>query len=303
MESPVRGEFHLLPVILIIIILILVFAMVAKMISEHITFVTKQYVLTSAKFEHLKEEIKIVFLSDLHNRDYGENNVHILEAVREENPDLILVGGDMVVAKAKKGYDHALELMKQLPQICPVYACNGNHEQRMKEKPEVYGDFEPYREQIVNAGVHLLENEVDYIHLKGINIKISGLELPLSYYIKKNRKNITRRTIKSYVGMADERGYQILLTHYPQPYGMYKSWGADLVMAGHLHGGVVRIPGWRGLISPQGEFFPKYSGELTKEGKNTIVVSRGLGNHTPPIRLFNKAEIVVLTLTRQTSLG
>jgi len=299
MEVPVKGEFHLLPVILIIIILIVVFSMIAKMIIEHLTFVTTQYVLTSAKFEHLREDVKIVFLSDLHNRNYGENNSQILEAIRDEEPDLILVGGDMVVAKVQKGYDHALELMKRLPQICPVYACNGNHEQRMKENPEVYGDFEPYREQIVKAGVHLLENEVDYIHLKGMNIKLSGLELPLSYYLKKNRKNITRRTIKSYVGMSDERGYQILLTHYPQPFSMYKSWGADLVLAGHLHGGVIRIPRWRGLISPHGEFFPKYSGELTKEGKNAIVVSRGLGSHTPSIRLFNKAEIVVLTLTKQ----
>ena len=297
MESSVREGVPLLPTLLIIVILIVIFSVLFKMISEHFTFVVTQYRITSPKFENLKEEIRIVFLSDLHNRKYGENNKHLVDAIKEEEPDLIFVGGDMVLAKYRKGVNHALELMIQLPQIAPTYACNGNHEQRMKDKPEEYGDFEPYKSQLVKAGVRLLENDVEYIFVKGINIRISGLELPVSYYLKKNRKNITRRTIKSYVGMAEDRGYQILLTHYPQPYRMYKSWGADLVLAGHLHGGMVRIPKWRGVLSPQWEWFPKYSGELTKDKKHAIVVSRGLGNHTIPIRLFNKAEIVVLTLT------
>jgi predicted MPP superfamily phosphohydrolase len=186
--------------------------------------------------------------------------------------------------------------MEQLPQIAPVYACNGNHEQRMKDKPKIYGDFAPYKERLLSSGIKLLENEVDYFFINGINIKISGLELPIPYYFRRKRKNITRRTIKSHIGVADDIGYQILLTHYPQPYSMYKTWGADLVLAGHLHGGMVRIPKWRGILSPQWEWFPKYSGELTKDKNQTIVVSRGLGNHTVPIRLFNKAELVIITL-------
>lgn len=269
------------------------------MISEHLIFVITKYRITSPKFENLRKEIRIVFLSDLHNRAYGENNENLVHAIKEEEPDMILVGGDMVLAKYKQGFNHALELMEQLPQIAPTYACNGNHEQRMKNNPEKYGDFAPYKDQLLKAGVRLLENEIEYIFINGINIKISGLELPIDFYIKKNRKNITRRIMKSYVGVAEERGYQILLTHYPEPYKMYKTWGADLVLAGHLHGGVVRIPGWRGLLTPQLEWFPRYSGELTEDKKHAIVVSRGIGNHTIPIRLFNKAEIVVLTLARE----
>ena len=299
MEASAREGIHLLPIILIIVSLIVIFSIIFKMISEHLTFVITHYRVTSSKFGNMTDEIKIAFLSDLHNRSYGENNQYLIEAIKEESPDLILIGGDMVLAKYKKGSQNALELMKQLPQIAPVYACNGNHEQRMKDKPESYGDFELYKKQLIDVGVVLLENEVEYVFINGINIKISGLELPLSYYLnRRNRRNITRRTMKSYVGMAEEIGYQILLTHYPQPYKMYKSWGADLVLAGHLHGGMVRIPGWRGLLSPQWEWFPKYSGELTKDGNNTIIVSRGLGNHTVPVRLFNKAEIVMVTLTK-----
>ena len=299
MEASAREGIHLLPIILIIVSLILIFSIIFKMISEHLTFVITHYEVTSSKFENMKDEVRIAFVSDLHNRSYGESNQYLIDAIKEEKPDLILVGGDMVLAKFKKGFQHALEFMEQLPQIAPVYACNGNHEQRMKDKPEVYGDFEPYKNQLLKAGVILLENEVEYIFINGINIKISGLELPISYYLnRKNRRKITRRTMKSYVGVAEESGYQILLTHYPQPYKMYKSWGADLVLAGHLHGGMVRIPGWRGLLSPQWEWFPKYSGELTRDGNNTIIVSKGLGNHTVPVRLFNKAEIVMITLKK-----
>ena len=299
MEASAREGIHLLPIILIIVSLIVIFSIIFKMISEHLTFVTTHYTVSSPKFENMKDEIRIAFLCDLHNRLYGERNHYLIDAIKEENPNLILIGGDMVLAKYKKGFQHALEFMEQLPQIAPVYACNGNHEQRMKDNPEEYGDFDSYREQLVKAGVVFLENEVEYTFINGINIKISGLELPASYYLKKkNRRNITRRTMKSYVGMAEEKGYQLLLTHYPQPYNMYKSWGADLVLAGHLHGGMVRIPKWRGLLSPQWEWFPKYSGELTKDGNNTIIVSRGLGNHTVPVRLFNKAEIVIVTLKK-----
>ncbi len=74
----------------------------------------------------------------------------------------------------------------------------------------------------------------------------------------------------------------------------YLSWGADLVLSGHLHGGIVRIPGFRGVISPGFELFPKYSGGCCREGSQTAVVSRGLGSHTIPVRLFNEAELIVL---------
>jgi predicted MPP superfamily phosphohydrolase len=299
MEVSAREGIHIIPTILIIVVLIIIFSMIFKMISEHLIFVITRYTVNSPKFENLNEEIRIALLCDLHNKSYGENNKSLVDAIKEEKPDLILVAGDMVLAKYKKGYEHALELMEQLPQIAPVYACNGNHEQRMKDRPEVYGDFTPYKEHLLESGITFLENEVEHIFINGLNIKISGLELPILNYVRKRRKKITRKTIKTHIGVADDMGYQILLTHYPQPYNMYKTWGADLVLAGHLHGGMVRIPKWRGVLSPQWEWFPKYSGELTKEKNHAIIVSRGLGNHTVPIRLFNKAEVVIITLEKE----
>ena len=76
----------------------------------------------------------------------------------------------------------------------------------------------------------------------------------------------------------------------------YLSWGADLILSGHLHGGLVRIPVLGGIVTPQGFLFPKYSGEMTREGDQTVIVSRGLGSHTLNIRLFNVPELISVTL-------
>ena len=284
--------------VFIIIISLLALLLMLKSIREHLNFVTTRYALASSKLSNLKAELKIVFLSDLHNRCFKEKNENLIKAIKAENPDLILVGGDIVVSKLQKGYENALDMLKELPKLCPTYAVNGNHEQRMKEYPEKYGDFTPYKEELIKSGLKLLENDSDYIFIKGANIKISGLEIPLSFKKEKPRKKLTRKTIKTFIGPADDKNFQILLTHYPKHFPMYKSWGADLVLAGHLHGGLIRIPGWRGVISPDGELFPKYSGEMTTDGNRSIIVSRGLGSHTIPIRCFNHPEIVVLTLTK-----
>ena len=70
--------------------------------------------------------------------------------------------------------------------------------------------------------------------------------------------------------------------------------GADLILSGHLHGGLVRCPGIGAVVTPQGFLFPKYSGEMRREGEQTIVVSRGLGSHTINIRLFNMPEVIAI---------
>ena len=90
--------------------------------------------------------------------------------------------------------------------------------------------------------------------------------------------------------------YSEIARHNPAYMDAYLEWGADLVLSGHLHGGLVRIPGLGGIVTPQGFFFPKYSGEMTREGEQTVIVSRGLGSHTLNIRLFNVPELISIHL-------
>lgn len=249
------------------------------------------------KVPGLKEEKTVVFLSDLHNHEYGNKNEGLLKAIRKEQPDLILVGGDMLVSKSGHSFQVAYEFVKYLPDICPVYCANGNHEQRMKIHPERYDiSYAKYQEQLIKDGVHFLENDSAYLYYEKINVKITGLEIPLRCYTHFRKENMETQEIVDRIGEKEAGVFEILLAHNPSYMKHYLERGADLILCGHLHGGIVRIPGVAGAISPSFEIFPRYSGDHYRKADTDIVVSKGLGTHTFNIRLFNPAEIVVLKL-------
>lgn len=285
---------------------VLAILIIAEIFRELHTFKVTRYTVRSGKFSADGKELRIVFLSDLHNREYGSANERLYKAVRGERPDLILIGGDMLVGKDGVPFDPALQFVKSLPKICPVYYANGNHEQRMKEEPEFYAQsYTDYKTALEHAGIIFLENECGTAEAEGSMLKICGLELPLETYRKLQRTSVTVEDIERILGRITDhadrdkgrkRCFCILMAHNPVYMEAYKEWGADLILCGHLHGGIVRLPGLGGVLSPQISLFPRYSGELTTDGEQTAVVSRGLGTHTVNIRLFNTPEIVSITL-------
>ncbi len=127
-------------------------------------------------------------------------------------------------------------------------------------------------------------------------LRITGLEIPLECYSHFKRVPMPEGTMEERIGKAKKEDYEILMAHNPAYMKEYLAWGADLVLSGHLHGGIVRFPGGVGAISPAFSLFPKYSGDHYREGSKDIVVSKGLGVHTICVRLFNPAEVVVLEL-------
>lgn len=271
---------------------------IAESFREQLNFKVTRYSIQTPKMNRDAEPKKIVFLSDLHNHEYGKRNNRLMQAMIKEKPDLILIGGDMLMGKEGVSPEPAWKLIRQLPRIAPVYYANGNHEQRMKEHPEKYGKtFSVYKRELEEAGIHFLENESVIPELEGCPMRITGLELPSYTYAKMKKMTVLKENVEDMIGTYNPEYFQVLLAHNPTYYKAYKAWGADLVLAGHLHGGMARIPGWRGVITPQAFLFPKYSGEMTKEGGQTIVVSRGLGSHTVPLRLFNPPEVVVLNIS------
>ena len=160
-------------------------AVVIEIYREIHYFRVTRYSLSLKKLRHLEKEIRIIFLSDLHNKVYGQDNDVLLRAIRREEPDLILIGGDMLVGKAGVTRQPAYDFVRQLPEICPVFYANGNHEQRMKEMPEKYDySYRDYRERLKQSGIIFLENESRRIMIHGLKLNVSGLELPLTSYEK-----------------------------------------------------------------------------------------------------------------------
>ena len=144
------------------------------------------------------------------------------------------------------------------------------------------------------AGVVLLENES--VLLPETGIRIFGVEIDMDYY-KKLRKSVMKVSyLNSLLGRPCADEYNILLAHNPDYFQAYAGWGADLVLSGHVHGGIMRLPVLGGVLSPALRLFPRYDGGLYEEGKSKMVLGRGLGTHTLPIRVFNPGELIVVRL-------
>lgn len=286
----------MIKIILIIVAAFIVYCLI-EMIRELRDFRVTKYRICSQKLNGIKREKKIIFLSDLHNRMYGEENERLLESIRNQHPDLILIGGDMLVRKDGNSYDKTVHFLAKLPGICPVYCANGNHEQKLKELPDKYEQsYEEYKKALTASGIHMLENASETVKLDEVPVKLSGLEIPLGAYARFGKKELSLKEITDRIGEHGD-DYQILLAHHPGYMKEYLAYGADLILGGHYHGCVVQLPGIGGVISTNFTLFPKYSGGIYPEGEQTAVVSRGLGTHSVPVRLWNWPELIVLELS------
>ena len=286
----------MIKIILIIVAVFIVYCLI-EMIRELRDFRVTKYRICSQKLNGIKREKKIIFLSDLHNRRYGEENERLLESIRNQHPDLILIGGDMLVRKDGNSYDKTVHFLAKLPGICPVYCANGNHEQKLKELPDKYEQsYEEYKKALTASGIHMLENASETVKLEEVPVKLSGLEIPLGAYARFGKKELSLKEITDRIGEHGD-DYQILLAHHPGYMKEYLTYGADLILGGHYHGCVVQLPWIGGVISTNFTLFPKYSGGIYQEGEQTAVVSRGLGTHSVPLRLWNWPELIVLELS------
>ena len=286
----------MIKIILIIVAVFIVYCLI-EMIRELRDFRVTKYRICSQKLNGIKREKKIIFLSDLHNRMYGEENERLLKSIRNQHPDLILIGGDMLVRKDGNSYDKTVHFLAKLPGICPVYCANGNHEQKLKELPDKYEQsYEEYKKALTASGIHMLENASETVKLDEVPVKLSGLEISLGAYARFGKKELSLKEITDRIGEHGD-DYQILLAHHPGYMKEYLAYGADLILGGHYHGCVVQLPGIGGVISTNFTLFPKYSGGIYQEGEQTAVVSRGLGTHSVPLRLWNWPELIVLELS------
>ena len=244
---------------------------------------TEYYTVVSEK---LREDRTIVLLADLHGCHHGRENEKLLAEIKKEAPDIICIAGDMTV-KNGKHTGEMISLLAKLKEISPVFYAPGNHEIRMPE-------YEAYRDKLRQRGICYLENESV---LFGEDIQITGLDLPEYWYHKCwQRRRMTREILEEQTEPLAGEYFSLLLAHNPEYFPQYAKWGADLVLSGHLHGGIARLPLFGGVISPSLRLFPRYdAGEFEMEGSR-MIISRGLGLHHIKLRFFNSPEISVIKL-------
>lgn len=259
------------------------------------------YEIKSAKLPESFDGTCIVFISDLHEACFGTGNRILLEKIHEIRPDYIMTSGDLVTAGRELSGEAALSLLLKLVASYEVYYANGNHEKKRLVDPETRDRFtSEYYNKASQAGVHFLNNQSIWLKRKENRIRLTGLDLDLEYYKKLwHCINLEQNDLEKMLGAGRVPEFSILLAHNPKYFIQYAQWGADLVLSGHVHGGILVFPGVGGLISPDFHLFPKYDSGLFKEKSAQMVLSRGLGMHTIKIRFRNKPELSVIHLKRQ----
>lgn len=277
--------------ILITVLAVIILIFLWIMIYDGNRFVVREHLFCDAR---IRRDCRAVVLADLHNKKYGRDNGQLIQAIRELAPDMILVAGDLLTAKPGESLDTALGVLECLSRDYPIYYGNGNHEQRIKLYPAVYGDMaERYAAGLGELGIEPLVNA--HVQLMDYGIRIYGVEIDKRYYKRFGVQPMEETYLETLLGRVDKDFYNILLAHNPDYFPQYAKWGAKLVLSGHVHGGMVRVPFvGKGVASPNIRFFPKYDGGRFDEEGSTMLVSRGLGMHTIPVRLFNPGEILLL---------
>lgn len=255
-------------------------------------FVTVEYEVVSDK---IADDCRFVLLSDLHNKSYGQDNRRLIEEIDRISPDGILAAGDMLTAVKGQPFDHAVSLMEQLAARYPVYFGMGNHEYRLALYPDQYGDmYDRYMDGLKQAGIEPLINQTTY--LPSYHIAVCGAQIDRRYYKRFRKVPMSREYLPGILGEPRRDACQILIAHNPLYFEEYAAWGADVVVSGHVHGGIMRLPVLGGVLSPNLSLFPKYDGGRFEQGRNVMILSRGLGTHTVPLRIFNPGELVVINL-------
>lgn len=243
----------------------------------------------------LKKGCRFVMISDLHNKVYGKNNEKVINAVKKANPDFVVIAGDQITSHAKESIEPGVNLVKELSRHYKIYYALGNHETKLKMYPERFGDmYNKLVKEVTNPNVKLLVDESCI--LPEYSICLTGLELERAYFARFKKKEMEKGHIEKHIGKVQPQYCNVLIAHNPDYFEEYAAWGADFVLSGHVHGGIMRLPVLGGVIAPSYKLFPKYDGGIFHEGKSTMLLGRGMGAHTLPFRFFNPAELHVVTL-------
>lgn len=248
------------------------------------------YTISSRGLPDAFDGYRIAQVSDLHNAEFGGGNQRLLDMLREAEPDMIAITGDLIDSR-KTNIAVALAFAEEAVRIAPCYYVSGNHEARVPEYRELKAGLEA-------AGVTVLDDARVEIEISGKSITIIGVNDPsfLADYLTSDAAVMDRKLSEL---SSEDASFTILLSHRPELFDTYAAHDMDLVLTGHAHGGQFRLPLIGGLIAPNQGLFPKYDDGLYSEGNTNMIVSRGLGNSIIPFRFNNRPEVVLIELKSQ----
>lgn len=282
---------YTIPMIIIISLIIIVLIIIYLYFENNAIQITNIDVKDQS-IPNSFNNFKIVHISDLHNKEFGKIQKNIINKIKETNPDIIVITGDII-----DSYDTNVQISSDfingVSKMAPVYYVPGNHESRILD------DYISLKTQMQTAGVHVLENEFITISKGNDKINIIGMNDPNFEYLKLTGTTDEEIAVNNLSVLTKNlNGYTILLSHRPELINTYASFDINLVFSGHAHGGQVRIPFVGGVIAPNQGLFPKYTSGLHEVKNTKMIISRGLGNSAFPFRVNNRPEIVVATLKK-----
>ncbi|CUO90810.1 metallophosphoesterase [Clostridium disporicum] len=254
------------------------------------------YSISDEKVPQEFNDFKIVQISDFHSKGYKDTTNIIINKIEKINPDIIVMTGDMIRWDVEN-IGELEKLINELTPKYPTYYINGNHEELAEIlKGEEYSAF---LDNIKLLGVTVIKDNYVEVTKEGQSINLYEVDIPLDgpTGLYMTREELDDNYIKEILPQPDSSKFNILLAHNPLFIEEYSDWGADLVLSGHMHGGIIRIPIIGvGIASPEGNYFPKYDAGEFKVDDTTMIVNRGIGTSSSGLRVFNKPEISVITL-------
>ena len=269
----------------VVLIIVLAFGLAVLAIDSRLK--TVHYTIENPKSE---TPLRIALITDLHSCAYGgEDQSDLVEAVRAQNPDMVLFGGDIFDSRRMPD-ENGVTALKLLGAEFDCYYISGNHEVRHEK-------LDYYKEIAASCGIKVL----DGIHTKmaisavGGTPDIYGFDDTSAYGNLEEQLAHIKQVSENY---HFEESFNVLLVHRPEYFEHYAELGFDLVLCGHAHGGQWRIPGiLNGLYCPGEGLFPKYAGGLYEKDGTTMIVSRGLAKESNPVpRIFNRPELVIIDI-------
>ena len=279
-------------ILLIFIFLMIIYAILYALKKVDVT----KYIASSKKIPQEFNGFKIVQLSDFHSSGYKDTTEIIISKVKEINPDIIVMTGDMVNWPTKDT-EELEKLLNSLADVCPIYYITGNHEQLSEGL--ITKKYQNILDLLDELNITFLRNEYVEIERNGQSINLYGMDIPLDASTGRYPSSLQLESgyVKRNLPQIDSSKFNILLSHNPAFLKQYSEFGADLVLAGHIHGGIIRIPIIGiGIFSSERGLLPRYDDGKFKRGDTTMIVNRGIGTSSIGLRIFNNPEISVITL-------